>query len=101
MQYHVLCSHPGMRRGGRENPAHASYELGAHTPEQLHALLDEPAIVVVIGLTMTAEHIDQMAREMAREADASADTGPGHDATERQGNTTAAAATGKPAKTKA
>jgi len=106
LQYHVLCSHPGMRRGGRENPAHATYELGAHTPEQLHALLDEPAIVVVIGLTMTAEHIGQMAQAMAHDADAPADTDPAPDATMQQSSAPAvdgapaAGAAGKPAKVK-
>lgn len=67
-EYHVLCSHPGMRRGGRENPAIASYKPGDHTPEQLRALLDEPAIVVVIGERMTPDHI--LALEAAAEAQA-------------------------------
>lgn len=68
-QYHVLCSHPGMRRGGRENPAHATYKPGDHTAEQLHALLDEPAIIVVLGVRMTADHVGELMR-LAAEAEA-------------------------------
>lgn len=59
-EYHVLCTRPGLRRGGRENPGHAVYQAGDHTPEQLHALLDEPAIVVVIGRRLDAGGIDAL-----------------------------------------
>lgn len=59
-EYHVLCSRPGLRRGGSENPAHAVYRAGDHTAEQLHALLDEPAIVVVIGRRLDADGIDAL-----------------------------------------
>ena len=83
MQYHILCSPPGMRRGGRENPAHASYDPGDHTPDQLRALLAEPAITIVIGERMTAEHV--AALEAVAGAPAPAE---------------GTAATGKPAKAK-
>lgn len=59
-QYHVACSLPGLRRGGRENPAFASYEIGDHSAEQLQALLDEPAITVVAGVVLTPELIPQL-----------------------------------------
>lgn len=60
MNYHVACSLPGLRRGGRENPAFASYNPGDHTADQLQALLDEPAITVVVGEVLTPERIVQL-----------------------------------------
>ncbi len=60
MRYHVLCPRPGLRRGGRENPDHASYVLGDHTPAQLRSMLDDPAIRIVVGDVLTEAAIAAM-----------------------------------------
>lgn len=78
MQYHVICSRPGLNRGGRSNPPHALYEKGAHTPEQLRDLLQEPATHVVFGEAMTEEHVAAYEAELeAAKAAAEAEAADG------------------------
>lgn len=63
MKYHIMCSNPGMHRGGHANPAHKAYDPGAHTPAQLRELLADPHIAVVIGEALTEEHIAALEAE--------------------------------------
>lgn len=108
-EYHVLCSRPGLHRGGRANPAHAAYRQGDHTLQQLRALIDEPEIVVVIGERMTAEHLavaEAIGKELAADALSQIETTPpsGEALAARPPDGGEVAATtppsGKPAKTK-
>ena len=57
---HVFCARPGMIRGGRENPFHAVYAAGDHTPEQFRELLADPLIAVVSGEAVTEAHMRAM-----------------------------------------
>ena len=57
---HVFCARPGMFRGGRENPVHAAYPVGDHTPEQLREMLADPQITMVTGEAVTEEFIASM-----------------------------------------
>ena len=56
MKYTVVCANPGMNRGGRSNPLHASYTLGDHTPAQFRDLIADPYCAVIVGEVMTADH---------------------------------------------
>lgn len=66
---HVFCSRPGMFRGGRENPRHAAYEQGTHTPAHLRELLRDPETTVVIGDELTEEQIAAMEKAAAAKAE--------------------------------
>ena len=70
MVYHVICSRPGLNRGGRSNPPHAAYQVGDHTPEQLRDLLQEPATHVIIGEEMTEAHVAEIEARLAAAAEA-------------------------------
>ena len=60
LSIHVFCARPGMIRGGRENPFHAVYAAGDHTPEQLRELLADPLIAVIAGDAMTEDFVASM-----------------------------------------
>ena len=66
---HIVCFRPGMHRGGRSNPRHATYEAGEHSVEQLRELIDDPEIVVIDGgVVMTEPPSQQAAREVSPDA---------------------------------
>ncbi|MBB3947220.1 hypothetical protein GGQ73_003186 [Rhizobium skierniewicense] len=45
-QIQIICSKPGIRRNGIENPASAIYPADRWTPEQLQAFKADPAFIV-------------------------------------------------------
>ncbi len=68
MTYHVLTTRPGMHRGGRANPVHATYKQGDHSAKQMAELHADPNFTVVIGgEIMTAAHVEAMLAEAHRE----------------------------------
>ena len=54
----VLCTRPGLIRGGQANPALASYPPDAFSDVQLGELLREPAISLVYGAQINAANIE-------------------------------------------
>lgn len=59
---HVICHRPGLIRGGRSNPASASYEPGAFTAAQLAELAAEPEITLLLGHTPDEEDLAALAK---------------------------------------
>lgn len=64
----LLCSRPGLIRGGKTNPAYAERTTADYTRDQLRELLDEPEIVVVQGTRVTFEMLDRLKPEPKVEA---------------------------------
>lgn len=60
---HVFCRRPGLIRGGRSNPASASYELGVFTAAQLAELCAEPEITLLVGHAPDEAELAALAKE--------------------------------------
>ena len=53
----VICTAPGMIRGGRKNPAIAHYALGDYTAAELAEVVADPNFYVVLGTQLDAEGV--------------------------------------------
>ena len=53
----VICTAPGMIRGGRRNPAIAHYTTGEFSRDELAEVVADPNFYVVLGTQLDADGI--------------------------------------------
>jgi hypothetical protein len=60
----IICTAPGMIRGGRRNPAIAHHATGEFTQEQLAELVADPNFYVVRGTQLDADGVAALFDEL-------------------------------------